>query len=364
MRYITEETLEKIAVGAAVLGTGGGGDPYIGKLMAREAIRKNGPVKLITLDELDDDALVVPVSGMGSPTVTIEKLPSEIEIITPLLKMQEVLGRKVDVIIPIEIGGINSMMPIAAAAMLGLPIIDADSMGRAFPEAQMVTFYLDGYETSPITICDEKGNSAVLYPKDALWAERLARALTIEMGGSCSITDYHLSGKQIKFSAVPDTMTLAENIGDILLDKSHSSKESIKKMLDELKGYKLFEGKITDIKRELSDGFTRGQASFTGINGYSGDYSIFFQNEHLIAKKGEKSLCMTPDLIAVLDLETGFPVTTERMRYGARVIVVAFPCFEKWRTEKGIATVGPRYFGYDEDYIPIETLCEGFKNEI
>ncbi len=363
MRYIDENTLEKIAVGAAVLGTGGGGDPYIGKLMAKEAIRKHGAVKLITLDELDDNALVVPVSGMGSPTVSIEKLPSEYEIVTPLLKMQEVLNKKVDVIIPIEIGGINSMMPIAAAAMLGLPILDADSMGRAFPEAQMVTFYLDGYETSPITICDEKGNSVVLYPKDAIWAERMARALTIEMGGSCSITDYNLTGTQIKHSAVPDTMTLAERIGDILLDKNLSSVQSISKMLEELKGYKLFEGKITDIRRELSDGFTRGQASFTGINGFAGEYTILFQNEHLIAKKGEKSLCMTPDLIAVLDVETGMPVTTERMRYGARVVVVAFPCYYKWRTEKGLETVGPRYFGYDEDYVPIEEL-RGNTNEV
>ncbi len=364
MRYITEETLEKIAVGAAVLGTGGGGDPYIGKLMTREAIRKFGPVKLITLDELDDNALVVPVSGMGSPTVTIEKLPSEVEIVTPLIKMEEVLGKKVDVIIPIEICGINSMMPIAAAAMRGLPVLDADSMGRAFPEAQMVTFYLDGYETTPITLCDEKGNSAVLYPKDAIFAERLARALTIEMGGSCSITDYNLTGAQIKHSAVPDTMTLAERIGEILLDKTSSSKENVKRMIDELKGYKLFEGKITDIKRELSDGFTRGQANFTGINGYSGEYTVLFQNEHLIAKKGNTPLCMTPDLITVLDLETGFPVTTERMRYGARVIVVAFPCFYKWRTEKGIETVGPRYFGYDEDYVPIEELAKRSTHEI
>ncbi len=39
MRLLYEENIEDIALGAAVLGTGGGGDPYVGKLMAREAIR-------------------------------------------------------------------------------------------------------------------------------------------------------------------------------------------------------------------------------------------------------------------------------------------------------------------------------------
>ena len=51
MRLLTEENIENIALGAAVLGTGGGGDPYIGMLMARQAIRTYGPVELYTLDE-------------------------------------------------------------------------------------------------------------------------------------------------------------------------------------------------------------------------------------------------------------------------------------------------------------------------
>lgn len=356
MRYITEEVVEKIALGAGVLGTGGGGDPYIGKLMAKETIKKFGAVKVISLDELDDNALVVPVSGMGAPTVTIEKIPSYTEMTTPLEKMEELLGKKVDAIIPIEIGGVNSLMPIAAAAIKGLPVIDGDAMGRAFPEGQMVTFYLDGYESTPITLSDEKGNCAVLYPVDTISAEKFARALTVEMGGSCSIVDYNLTGAEIKYSAVPNTLTLAENIGEILLNSEKSSSERVDELLEKLNGYRLFHGKITDIKRELDGGFTRGQATFVGINNYDGEYTILFQNEHLIAKKGDKPLCITPDLIAVLDYETGIPVTTERMRYGARVTVIGLPCYYKWRTEKGIETVGPKYFGYDEVYIPVEKL--------
>ncbi|MDB3604548.1 DUF917 domain-containing protein [Clostridioides difficile] len=330
MRFLTEESVDKIAVGAAVLGTGGGGDPYVGKLVAKQAIKKYGPVKVISLDELDDDALVVPVSGMGSPVITIEKLLSEVELTTPLEIMEKLLNRKVDVIIPIEIGGINSLMPIAVAAKKGLPILDADSMGRAFPEAQMVTFYLEGYEAS--------------------------RTLTVEMGGSSSISDYNLSGAQVKKAAIGNTLTIAETIGGFLLENKSDSKGAVENILKELRGYKLFEGKVIDIKRELKGGFTRGHAFFAGINEYDGEYSILFQNENLIAKKGDTPLCITPDLIAVLDLETGFPITTERIKYGSRVMVVAFPCNEKWRTEKGIETVGPGYFGYDVEYKTVEEL--------
>ncbi len=39
MRYLDEQAIENIAIGAAFLGTGGGGDPYIGKMMALTAIK-------------------------------------------------------------------------------------------------------------------------------------------------------------------------------------------------------------------------------------------------------------------------------------------------------------------------------------
>ena len=60
-----------------------------------------------------------------------------------------------------------------------------------------------------------------------------------------------------------------------------------------------------------------------------------------------------PDLICVLDADTGEPVTTESMRYGYRVAVVGLPCHDRWRTPEGLAIVGPGYFGYDHDYEPV-----------
>ena len=40
------------------------------------------------------------------------------------------------------------MLPIAASARIGLPMVDADGMGRAFPELQMVTFTMGGMSAS------------------------------------------------------------------------------------------------------------------------------------------------------------------------------------------------------------------------
>src|SRR5436309_3671486 len=93
-RMIGVADLDDIAVGGAILGTGGGGDPYIGKLMAQQAIRRNGKVALVDIDQMPDDSLIVPGCMMGAPTVMTEKLPEGRELATAFRKLEAFLGRK------------------------------------------------------------------------------------------------------------------------------------------------------------------------------------------------------------------------------------------------------------------------------
>lgn len=61
-----------------------------------------------------------------------------------------------------------------------------------------------------------------------------------------------------------------------------------------------------------------------------------------------------PDLIIVLGQEGGEPIPAESIRYGFRVSVVGLPCDKRWRTKEGLALAGPREFGYDIDFVPVE----------
>ena len=70
-------------------------------------------------------------------------------------------------------------------------------------------------------------------------------------------------------------------------------------------------------------------------------------------------LATAPDLICLVDTETFIPVTTDGLKYGKRVLVVGLKCYPMWRTPKGIELVGPRYFGIDADYIPVEERVKG-----
>ncbi|UTR11945.1 DUF917 domain-containing protein [Evansella sp. LMS18] len=357
MRLLGKQEIEDISVGAALLGTGGGGDPYIGKLMALQAIEEFGPIKLISVDEVQDDALVVPSGMMGAPTVMVEKTPNGEEAIGAFKSLEKYLGKEIFATMPIEAGGINSLLPLALAARLGLPVVDVDGMGRAFPELQMVTFYLDGISATPMVIADEKGNTSLLNTIDNHWAERIARNATIQKGGSVMMAIYPMTGKNLKDSGIRDILQLEEEIGRSIRVAKNNNHDPIEKVLELTGGYELFNGKVMDIDRKTETGFARGAARIEGLAEYQNEtMELKFQNEHLLAVKDGKVACVTPDLIAVLDAETGLPITTEGLRYGARCVVIGIPCHPKWRTAKGIETCGPGYFGYDVEYTPLEQL--------
>ncbi|GAT72032.1 hypothetical protein MHM582_0502 [Microbacterium sp. HM58-2] len=341
---IDSSHIEPLARGAAVLGTGGGGDPYIGALLARQALAA-GAVTVLDLDEVPDDAHVLFVAMMGAPTVMVEKLPSLDEVIKPVQALGAQLGRPVTHIACAEVGGVNSTIPIAAAAALGLPLLDADGMGRAFPELQMVLPTLYGITASPFAFGDEKGNIGVLQTADNSWTERIARVACVEMGCSVMIAGFSMSGAAARESLVSGSLSRCIAIGERIEAAREEKTDPVAAAVELLGGRELFDGKVVDVQRATTTGFARGRARIDGDDGVS--LTLQFQNEHLVAESEGRILATTPDLIMVLEGESGEPITTEGLRYGQRVRVIAAPADERWHSSAALAMVGPGYFGYD-----------------
>lgn len=357
MRYIGEAEIEDIALGAGILGTGGGGDPRLGALIALQAVREHGPVALVGLDEVADDDFVVPISMMGAPAVASEKLPS-MHPVGPLVEtLVRTLGRPATHTMAAEIGGIAALLPIAAAAVLDVPLIDADMMGRAFPELQMVIPSIQGIAASPMTMGDEWGNVAVLNAIDNPHCERLARTLCVEMGASALMALYTMSGAEARPAVVTGTVSLAKQIGSAVRTARRQRTDPVAAAAQLLGGGTIFSGKVVDLDRRTASGFTRLQATIEGLDGYLGDrLRVSSQNEHLVAWRiapdaAERVVATTPDLLIVLDTDSGEAVTTEALRFGARVSVLAAPCDPRYTTPRGLAVVGPRAFGYDLDEV-------------
>ena len=350
----TAHDLEAIAIGAGILGTGGGGNPYIGQLRARQAIERWGPVTVLAPEELPEDSRVVCVGGIGAPTVGIEKV-RDLQSYHALRAIEAFTGEEATALISNEIGGSNSVEPLIPAAMAGLPVVDADGMGRAFPELQMKTFFVYGVPCCPMAIADEKGNSVIvretISPK---WAERLARSITVQMGCVACYAVAPMSAEQVRRTAVPNTLSLARDLGNAVKDARSQGRDPLDAILETCPGKVLFSGKVVDLDRRTTAGFARGTLTIDGMDAFSGERMVIeFQNENLIARRDGEIVCTVPDLICAVATDLGDPVTTELMRYGLRVTILGFPAPELWTTTEGLSVAGPQAFGYDTNYVPL-----------
>lgn len=367
MREVTAADVADIALGSSLLGAGGGGDPYTGSLVALGAIKEYGPVQLLDPAEVPDGWFVAPLCGVGAPSVLAEKGLNGGEFETLIRVIEQVHGRSLDAFMLSEVGGLNSVIPIAAAGCAGIPLIDADGMGRAFPGIQQDTFNLNGVPTSPMAFADEKGNVAVLSTVDNDWMETIGRAVTSAVGGQVITLGSCMSGATMKQCAVRGSLTKAQHMGCVIRTAKERAATQLaagdaeatpeRAFLQGAGATKLIAGKIVDVRREVRGAFNFGTVVLEGIREDKGATAeVDFQNENLVARVNGVLAATVPDLICLVDVETFTPVTTDALKYGKRVLVVGLPCDPVWRTPAGIELAGPRWFGYDVDYVPLEQL--------
>lgn len=355
MRLLHKQEIEDIARGSAVLGTGGGGDPYLGQLAAIQAIETYGPLQLAEIDDLPDDTLVAFPFAIGSPVPFLERITMSRELVTAYQAMSRYFGKPIGAVMSIEIGGLNSVLPFAVGRELGLPVIDGDCMGRAYPEIQLVTLTLYGHSAAPLVVADEHGNVAIIDTVSNTWAERLARPVAVEMGAIAGGFGYPITVKDLKEAAILGTVSFAERIGKAIRVAQREHRDPVAAALETAGGFRLFSGRIVDVARKTQKGWALGETRIAGVDAFAGrEMTVRFQNEHLVAIENDEIVVAVPDLIAILDTERGEPITTENLRYGFRVTVIAIPCDPKWRTPEGIALGGPRHFGYDIEFVPVE----------
>jgi DUF917 family protein len=164
-----------------------------------------------------------------------------------------------------------------------------------------------------------------------------------------------MTGKQVKEGCVPGTISKIQEIGRTIREAHAAHQDAVEAVRRVTGGFLIWTGKVADIARRTETGFARGEATIAGTGNYEGrSLRIDFQNEFLIAQEGDDALVSVPDLITILDAETGEPITTEDLRYGFRVVVLGIPCDARWRTSDGLKLVGPGYFGYDVPFVPVE----------
>src|SRR5581483_5048542 len=199
--------------------------------MARQALESCGAVEVVSAEALYPTALVVPLAMIGAPTVIVEKIPNGQEFVRVVQALGQYLGKDVAAVMPIEVGGVNTLVPIAAAAELRLPLVDADGMRRAFPQLEHTVLTLAGMPATPIALADEKGNLVVFETTDNPMAEKLVRSVVVAMGGSAVLACYPLTAEQVREHCIPGSISYALEVGERLDAVQRGEPDAIRGLL-------------------------------------------------------------------------------------------------------------------------------------
>ena len=362
MKHIEREHLDDLALGAVFLATGGGGDPHLPRLIAEQALAGYGPVDLVQPDDLEDDAFIVPVGSVGAPTVSLELLPSLDEAANTVTAFEAFVGRKADAIASFEIGGGNSLVPLVAAAARGVPVIDGDGMGRAFPEAQMMSYAIAGVKPTPALAYDYAGNTAIFQTESTDVYEYHIRAFAAAAGGMITVAEHTMTGRELKASVIPGTLSFSVELGSLLRRHRGPATDILEPLTEifepSIYGVcrHLFSGKVIDKSTRIIGGYDIGEATLEDFDDPQRRLSLNIKNEYLLARVGEQVVASVPDLIVILDYETSTPINCERLRFGQRVGVFAVGCPDFYRSEAALSVTAPRCFGFDIDYVALEEL--------
>jgi DUF917 family protein len=349
---LTVEHLESFAIGAWILGTGGGGDPYFSLLEARKHWADGKSVELIDPLSLGDEDLIACVGQMGAPIAMQEKMCDGPVIAATIPMMEKHIGARFKAIMLWEVGGNNGFQAFLAGALLGLPVVDCDAMGRAFPQADMTTFAISDFSAAPWTMIDIRKNSVIFTEAvDWSWMERMTRKVCTVFGSAAATCKAPRVGREVKAGSCLHTVTKALRIGRAVQAARRAHADPIAAMLESESGKLLFRGKVKDVMRRVTEGWLRGTVQIEGLDENRGEaFRLDFQNEWSVGWRDGEVRVTVPDLICVMDAVSGEAIGTETIRYGQRVSVVALPAPAILMSPKGLEHVGPRAFGYDIDF--------------
>jgi uncharacterized protein len=365
LRTLEYSEVDDILLGATVLGCGGGGDPVEGRKFMKRAYDAGRAVTLVTSGELAEDALVGCPYGVGGLTRGSEDpyagIPrtEEHPVVLAVQALSQYLGRAFDAMITGELGGASVADALYPAAVLGLPVVDADPVGRAVPELEQSMYYLHGLPLAPQAAVNEIGDTALITKiANDQRAEAFARALAVASRNQIWVADHALLWREIREVVIQGAISQSWSVGKALREAREAGTDGAAAVAGAGGGRVAFRGTITKSEWQDTMGFTVGETTLDGLEDDSGaTYRIWFKNENLVAWRDGAPDVTCPDLICALDGDSGEPVTNPNGRVGQHLAVVGLPAPASWRTVDGLNVLGPRHFGFDLDYMPLHSTA-------
>lgn len=374
VRTLTEQELVDMMVGSSIQASRGSNSEGMIKRI-KDALAQGKTFTMISVEDLPDDWMTVTPAGVGgggawqyvidrTKQQNLQALPdAQMRAIEALSKH---IGKKFNATIRVEATG-ATVTALLAAVEMGVPIVDACLSGRARPEIQQQIPWVNGIPATPAALVTRWGDTIILDKTvDDYRAEDLARAVAVSSGGGSPMALNPMSGRDVKRGVIRGALTQAILFGRTVREAREQGRDPIAALVKATNGYKLFHGIVTKSDQKGDRGFSWADVELRGINEFAGHtYKVFVKNENIVTWLDGKVDAMSPDFIQNLDPKTGDAISGAGGGLGGypmnrEVVIIAFPnAPAQWRTPKGLEVFGPRHFGFDFDYVPIEELQKG-----
>jgi DUF917 family protein len=374
LRTLTEQELVDMMVGTSILCTRGGDtEGMIHRIKAAVADGKR--FQMVALEDVPDEWIAFTTFGVGGGGAW-EYVTTRMEAQgfgrgrggqqkpsgpTAADVLSRYLGTKFDATFEAEAGGATAGA-LTTAQRMNIPIVDACPSGRCLPEVQMSPFFLNNITRAPLAGVTRYGD-VILIPKvvDDFRVEDLTRGLAVASGGGVTVAANAVSGKTLKANLIPGFLSKCIKLGRAAREAVEAGRDPVEAVVQAGDGYLLFQGTVQKSDSRGEQGFGWTEAYLDGIGAFAGSrYKIFNKNENMVAWRDGKLDAAAPDLICPLDPKTAWAMKTSGVigsfPVGATLAIVGFANHAIWRTSKAIEMLGPRHFGFDEDYRPIEML--------
>ncbi|MCL6625315.1 MAG: DUF917 family protein [Alicyclobacillus shizuokensis] len=341
-RALTAQDVTYAVLGGSVLGGGGGGWPDEGKVVGNLSIEIGDP-KLVSLDELDDDALLVTVALVGAPAAK-DKYVKPVHYVRALQLLQSRLRRPIAGIITNENGSGTTVNGWLQAATLGIAVVDAPCNGRAYPTGAMGSVGLHRV-ADHTSIQAAVGGAGPRYVETVTsgsltTVSALVRDLSIRAGGLVAVARNPITVKYAREHCAVGGISEAIALGQRMV-QAGGGDATIHAVLNYLGGELICEGAVSAVHLETSGGFDVGRVQIS-------DVELTFWNEYMTLEKNGQRLATFPDLIATFDRRTGMPVITAEISEGREVVVITIP---KENLRLGAGMRSPDLFGAVEDAV-------------
>jgi DUF917 family protein len=357
--------------GCLFMATGGGGPVDRGLAMLQEALDEGLTVAWVDADDIPDDALTVTPYGMGSIAPVTQETLDEIEraglvdrygsrLMEQAVKaLGDYMGQPIGCLVPSELGASNTPAPLITGARMGIPVVDGDYAGRAVPEEMQGTPFLHGKHSWPFSSVDQWGNITIgKFTVNPHMLERIGKMLAVAAYGHTNMASTALPGREMKEVVVRGTLTKCLALGRAMRRAREAGRDPIDAALEVTGGWRLFEGVVTGKEWEDRGGYMYGTIHVQGSGDYQGHtLQVWFKNENHVSWLDGKPWVCSPDLVSLIYKDAGQGTNNTLIHEGEAVVAVGMKGLEGFRTEFGLNKgAGPRYFGFDIDYAPIEEL--------